>query len=345
MSRYVRIILIVLCACVCVFTGYTIISSFVSDKEADKIYGTIQNDVSNILSPDQSEDESNDISVDIWTREYPSVTTNEPSESSDVTTDSKEPVENVTTIEPGSDSDTTAEPSESITESREPRPSVSETSEIPEPAPGPEIMPSMIRRMSTYIKSLKAKSKDVIGMIHIPITYGGKDYTISYPVVLTDNNDFYLDHDIYGNHLNEGSIFADCSCKTNVLDNRNLLLHGHNMFQQTMFHQLHKFLSSEVFYKSYIYFFTEDGVYIYEPYSAYITSPTSQYAMTYFASDTDYLDYLNTTKRNSNPTLYKENISLNSNDYIITLSTCSGVAAQDRLAVHGILIKKVTLQN
>lgn len=344
MSRYVRIILIILCACVCVFTGYKIISSFVSDKEAGKIYGTIQNEISNILSPDQSNDESNDVPVDIWTRENSSAVTNEPTEASDIT-DIKEPGESVTATEPGSDSDNATESSESVSGSDTPKPSESETSEPADPTTGPEITPSMIRRMSTYIKALKAKSNDVIGMIHIPITYGGKDYTISYPVVLTDNNDFYLDHDIYGNHLNEGSIFADCSCKPNVLDNRNLLLHGHNMFQQTMFHQLHKFLSSEVFYKSYIYFFTEDGVYIYEPYSAYITSPTSLYAMTYFASDTDYLNYLNTTKRNSNPTLYKENISFSKSDYIITLSTCSGVTAKDRLAVHGVLIKKITLQN
>lgn len=78
--------------------------------------------------------------------------------------------------------------------------------------------------------SLLAINKDVVGFIQIDGT------SISYPVVKSEDNDYYLNHDIYGNLNKSGTVMMD---HRNVVSSEktsdNLVLYGHNMAIGTYF--------------------------------------------------------------------------------------------------------------
>ena len=120
----------------------------------------------------------------------------------------------------------------------------------------------------------------------------------------------------------------------NNLDN-NTIIYGHNRLTGTMFGSLKNLLnkSYQESTNHYIYLTTENNSYVFEVFSTYIISNESYYLKTNFKNDTEYLEFLNTLKSRST---YNFNIELNSNDKIITLSTCSG--SNDRMVVHGKLI-------
>ena len=69
------------------------------------------------------------------------------------------------------------------------------------------------------------------GWISIPGTH------IDYPFVRTDDNEFYVSHDIYGNSSPAGTLFMDMRCAGDLSD-FNTIIYGHNMKNNTMFGDL-----------------------------------------------------------------------------------------------------------
>jgi len=80
-------------------------------------------------------------------------------------------------------------------------------------------------------KGLSAINPDIVGWIFIPGT------RIDYPVMHTDNNEFYLKHDFEGNFSDSGSIFLEMQNKPDFtdIDSR---IYGHNMYDRSMFGSL-----------------------------------------------------------------------------------------------------------
>ena len=105
-----------------------------------------------------------------------------------------------------------------------------------------------------------------------------------------------------------------------------------------MFGSLKKVLSNEWLNNSNNYIIkisTEKGNSLWQIFSIYHIPTTSDYLETNFSSDTEYLDFLNMLLTRS---AYKFNASINSNDNILTLSTCYNNS--DKMVVHAKLIKK-----
>lgn len=74
-------------------------------------------------------------------------------------------------------------------------------------------------------------NQDTAGYLHIP-------GVIEEPVVQTDNNDFYLEHNFYGSKRQCGTVYADYRCDVNVYPHEqsdNITLYGHNQKDGTMF--------------------------------------------------------------------------------------------------------------
>ena len=63
---------------------------------------------------------------------------------------------------------------------------------------------------------------------------------IDYPVVMGDDNEFYLKHDFYGEKSGSGCIFAECDT-VSPFDGPVTVLYGHNMRDGSMFHELLKY--------------------------------------------------------------------------------------------------------
>lgn len=190
---------------------------------------------------------------------------------------------------------------------------------------------------------LKAKeiNSDVIGYV---VVTGTK---ISYPILLSDNNEFYLTHDLYKKKSSAGSIFADCSLSKNYSENYNMLLFGHCMKNGTMFRGLKLWFDSvnrvTLAQSMEIKVYTKEGVYVYKPFSAYRTSDTI-YTKTQFSDLNDYKKFLDTIYSRS---VLKKNITYSASEAkIITLVTCTNVETNpdERYVLHGILKQFIPYQ-
>lgn len=81
-----------------------------------------------------------------------------------------------------------------------------------------------------------------------------------------------------------------------------------------------------------------NGEYLkYKVFSVYITDINDNYTKTSFEDKDEYKEFL---ERIKNKSIYKSDISVNENDKIITLSTCSYEFDDARLVVTGKLIDK-----
>ena len=159
---------------------------------------------------------------------------------------------------------------------------------------------------------------------------------IDYPVVQSKDNYFYLYKDFYGNKLGSGTIFMDY--RNDYKNDKNTILYGHNMQNNTMFSQLESFKDPEFWNKNNkIRIMDKDKEYVYEVFSAYVIDPGYDYLTTDFNSDEEFMKYLDDVKAKS---LNKSDVVLSPDDKVITLSTCSYEFKNARTVVHGRLIEE-----
>lgn len=90
-------------------------------------------------------------------------------------------------------------------------------------------------------KTLLNMNKDLIGWLKIA------DINIDYPVMQTNDNTYYLDHNFDKKYDKNGCLFLDYQCDV-INRNTNLIIYGHNMQSGNMFGNLDKY-SSEEYYK------------------------------------------------------------------------------------------------
>lgn len=177
-------------------------------------------------------------------------------------------------------------------------------------------------------------NSDTIGWIQI----SGTD--INYPVVQTNNNDFYLTHSFDKSYNKAGWIFADFNnnkLKNSELD-KNTVIYGHNRGNNSMFGTLSNVLKKEWrenINNTYINFSTIDKQMIWQVFSTYTIESEDYYITTEFPSDQEYEKFLNTIKNRS---IYNFNVELSNEDNILTLSTCTNIG-DGRTVVHAKLIK------
>ena len=176
---------------------------------------------------------------------------------------------------------------------------------------------------------LKAINGDFVAWIKI------NDTAINYPVVHTDNNNYYLHHTFYGKDNFSGAIFMNAE-NTDIDLDQNVILYGHNMKNGSMFAGIRKYVEKD-FWEShkYIQLYTRTGLHIYKIYSGYTTGATSDSYKYSFASDESFQEFLNQTKELSD---YDTETELNLESKILTLSTCTGDTSK-RYVVHAVRIK------
>ena len=159
---------------------------------------------------------------------------------------------------------------------------------------------------------------------------------VNYPVVQHSDNDFYLEQDFYKRKTKNGWIFGDYRNNFENFDN-NTIIYGHNLINGTMFGTLPKLLNKKWFNSPnnhYIKLSTKNTNTIWQIFSAYKITPTTDYLQTRFNSTITYQEFLNTLKERSE---YNFNLNLNYTDKIITLSTCDNTGTK-RVAIHAKLI-------
>ena len=174
---------------------------------------------------------------------------------------------------------------------------------------------------------------DIVGWITVEGTI------INYPILQTKDNDYYLNRNYKGEDSRAGSIFMDY--RNNVEEeNRNTIVYGHRMKDDTMFNSLTNYLDEE-FFKAHqtINYDTMYGSYDAEVFAAYYTTTDFDYIQTDFESDEEYASFLNEVEDKSE---IEADFDVNADDQIVTLSTCDYTLDPDkgRLVVHAKIVNK-----
>ena len=177
---------------------------------------------------------------------------------------------------------------------------------------------------------LKITNIDVIGWLKVNGT------NINYPFVQAKDNKYYLTHSFNKSYNEAEWVFLDY--RNNNTNNKNTIIYAHGRNDKTMFGTLKKVLNNgwlNNVNNHVIKISTEKENSLWQVFSVYHIPTTSDYLQTDFSSDTEYLDFLNMLLNRS---AYSFNTSVNSNDNILTLSTCYNNS--DKMVVHAKLIKK-----
>lgn len=168
------------------------------------------------------------------------------------------------------------------------------------------------------LSALRQQNDDLVGWISIP------DTRIDYPVVLTTDNEYYLNHAFDRTYLAAGTIFIDYRNTNDLSENRNTVIYGHNMLSGAMFSCISDFFSRSYFNENrLIYIYTDEGIYVYKTFNIYkvkINKDVS-YIKTRFESGEEFVEFCN--KMKSYSAVKVDDIEFNENDRIITLSTCT----------------------
>jgi len=167
----------------------------------------------------------------------------------------------------------------------------------------------------TDLAQLQQTNADVLGWIHIP------DTDISFPLMRSYDNEDYLYRAWDGSYSAAGSIFLECRNNRNLLD-FNTIIYGHHMGNGTVFGSLMKYKEQE--YRDeheFVYILTENDLRRYRVFSAY-EAPVD--------GDTYRLYYPDNAAKEAAIACFTESSVLEyeltpeTDDYILTLSTCTG---------------------
>ena len=182
------------------------------------------------------------------------------------------------------------------------------------------------------MNALKIQNKDTIGWITIDNT------VIDYPIVLGEDNDYYLTHAFDHTYSIAGTLFADYRNTSDFSENYNTVVYGHNLISGKMFSDLDKYFKKSFFEANrYVYIYTEDGIYIYEVFNVVKISVNVNYIKTYFANPNDFIEFAYAMKAQS---LYQTDVQFNSSDRLLTLSTCTNAHnAAERYCVQAKLVE------
>lgn len=143
---------------------------------------------------------------------------------------------------------------------------------------------------------------------------------IDYPVVIGEDNRYYLTHTAQKKSSSYGAIFADYRTNIEQLD-FNTVIYGHNIRGGRMFAGLIDFKKQKFFddHKT-GWLYTPEETYRLEIFACIVTKPDSEIYRYCFESLSERQEHIEMLKREA--VCWRE-IGIGANDRILTLSTCS----------------------
>ena len=182
-------------------------------------------------------------------------------------------------------------------------------------------------------EELQAVNPDVYAWITVP----GTD--IDYPILQhASDNTYYLMHNIDGSYGYPGCIYTENMNSKDFTDN-NTVIYGHNMKNGSMFAQLHKFEDPDFFKENReVLIYLPDEVLHYTIFAAHIYDDRHLLYSFDFTDSEVYQKYLDSifSTRDMSANIDKD-ITVTTDDQIITLVTCIGSQPTNRLLVQAVL--------
>ncbi len=175
--------------------------------------------------------------------------------------------------------------------------------------------------------ALYAINKEYIGWIYIP------DTKINYPMVRAKNNDKYLHRSFKGQYAGCGTIFMDYRNKKDFSD-PHTVIYGHLMKNHTMFYDVRRYDKKD-YYDShrYVYIYVDGGYYVYKTFSFFQTTASDEVYTIKFDSSEQFAEYCSQLQKQNK---FSNDVTLDANSKIITLSTCVDSSSDKRWVLHAV---------
>lgn len=174
--------------------------------------------------------------------------------------------------------------------------------------------------------SLERINPDVVGWL------ASIDREIDYPVVKGNDNTYYLSHMFTGERNRIGSIFLDYRNHIDFSD-KNTIVFGHNMKDGSMFSSITNY-KDQKYYDRFptMLLYTPNGEFMIEIFAGIVIDGDHESVPILFKDDYEFNRYIDSIKKLST---FESYTSVNPDDKIITLITCSYEFSSARYALYG----------
>jgi len=187
--------------------------------------------------------------------------------------------------------------------------------------------------ISVDFKKLLEQNNETVGWIKVNNT------NVNSSIVQHNDNEYYLKHDFNKKYNINGWVYGDYRDDFQYFGT-NTIIYAHNMTNRTMFGSL-VWCLKESWYTNeenhYIKLSTPSSNTIWRIFSIYTIVPEVYYLKTYFDSNEEHQEFLDTLHKRSIYN-FKLEEKLTTDDKILTLSTCTDDGTK-RIVIHAKMIK------
>ena len=190
----------------------------------------------------------------------------------------------------------------------------------------PELSAEVMQSLIDSAQSLNSAYPDALGWLYIP------DTVISYPILQSNDNEYYLSHAYDGSYLKAGSVFLDYRCEGRFQNPINIV-YAHNMNNGSMFAQIIRFKNDSFFENhKYGWLATPETVYRID----FISLAVADWSDSLYEGDTPISEWI--------PHIYYKSavsreMTYSDDDRFISLSTCSYEFTNARNILTGKLVE------
>ena len=178
------------------------------------------------------------------------------------------------------------------------------------------VIDNSVKNNTSVISDLQSyyNNKEIVGLLNIDNT----DKNIV--VVQGQDNKEYLTKDLYKNNDKYGTPFLDY--RVDINNDNKLLIYGHNSSKKNIpFTILENYYDIEYFKNhQFISLITDEQLIRYQIFSIFVETDDWSYMKIKFADEDDWLSHLQKLK---NKSMYETGVSVNKDDQILILQTCS----------------------
>ena len=181
------------------------------------------------------------------------------------------------------------------------------------------------------LSAAQAVNSDIVAWLYCP------DTVIDYPVCQGEDNSYYLMHLADGTYNRNGCLFIDCGNAGDFSDD-NTVIYGHHMASGKMFASLIKY-ADQSYYDAHpvMYLTVEDQQYEVELFAGYVTTMDSSAYTLNCGTRHEFAEWLREVSGKSDFTPHQ--MTLGTEDRIVTFSTCAYNFQNARYVVHGRLVE------
>lgn len=180
------------------------------------------------------------------------------------------------------------------------------------------------------INELKTKynNNEIVMYLEIP-------GVLSTPIVQTENNSFYLEHDIYKEKSNKGIPYLDYRNKS--LNDRKLIIYGHNKMNMTLIFSKLLDYQNKNFYAAHsdIRVYTDQGKKNYKIFSVFTEKENFDYLDLNGFPGSEFYQHLLELKEKS---IYDTGVNIEDNSKVIVIQTCALENGCDNIGEYQVIV-------